>query len=377
MGVMAGLSERMLAHAGRDVEVTTGTDRRATLDGADFVITQIRVGGMAARHLDESIPPKYGIVGQETTGPGGMFKALRTLPHMIDIARDVADICPRAFILSYTNPSGIVTEAVGRHTDANFVGMCSGMPNIQDRLAERFADIWPDLKTYCVGLNHLGFVYRFVAGGQDVTADAVARVVAHEREHDNADWARTVERFGAVPIGYVNHYVHPRDSLKHYDPAANTRAQDIMAIERDLFAEAADPKTVTKPEILKRRGGGGYANITFKVMRAIVGDTGQEWTVSTRNGGAVDGIDPDAAVEVTCRIGAGGPEPIPVGPMPVAFGGLVQQVKAYETLVVEAAVTRSRATAVRALMNHPLCDKPDVAEALVDEMLAAHGLAFE
>ena len=380
LGVMAGLSRRMVAAAGSDIEVQDDVSLKKMLEGADFIVTEVRVGGMEARYLDESIPLKYGIIGQETTGPGGMMKALRTIPPMLDIARAVERVCPDAFVLNYTNPSGIVTEAVTKHTNARFIGLCSGIPGMTRRIREKIGDTYPDLHVYCVGLNHLGFIHRLTSQGRDVTDEAIARLYARDEraEVDNAQMAlaKLVGTINAVPISYVNYYYHRRQRVEHAQAAPETRAQTIMKIQKDVFEEAAREDSHGKPEALKKRGGGGYSSVTFAVMDAIHNDTGAEIGCSVPNRGTVEQIDDDASVEVVCKIGRNGPEPIPVGPIPLAYRGLVLAVKAYETLTVEAAVTRSRKLALQALLNHPLVGDLDVAEPMLDELLEAHGLDF-
>jgi len=380
LAVMAGLSERMLRHRERGIPVRSGTRLEPLLEGANFVITQIRVGGMAARRLDETIPLRYGIIGQETTGPGGMCKALRTIPPMLDIARSVERVAPAAVILNYTNPSGIITEAVTRYTGARLVGLCSGMPGIRQELARRLGPRYPGLQTYCVGLNHLGFVHRILSEGRDVTGEAIERLCAEdEREAtDNAEMAlpRVTRALGAVPISYALYYLRRSDRLKEAADRKETRADTVARVEREILEESARPETVTRPEALDRRGGHGYAAITFSVLHAILHNTGDELAMSVPNRGAVAGIAADAAVEVVCRVDASGATPLPVGPIPPAFRGLVLAVKAYETLTVEAAVRRERRLVKQALVNDPLVGDLDVIDPLVEEMLAAHGLAF-
>ena len=374
--IMAALARRMTVHAGRSLTVSAGTDLEQAVRGADFVITQIRVGGMNARHLDESIPLKYGIIGQETTGPGGLFKALRTIPPMLEIARTVERVAPEAFILNYTNPSGIVTEAVCNHTRARFIGLCSGIPGIQDGIESLLGERWPGIRTYCVGLNHLGFVHRYVCNGTDVTAAALAALYEHSCATGGIANPELLQVLQAVPISYVNYYFRRGQCVADARAKAQTRAEEIRAIEADIFAEAANPSCVTKPAALGRRGGGGYAAVTFRFVRAILHNRGDELACSVLNRGAVDGIADDAAVEIVCRVDAQGAAPLPVGPIPLPFRGLVQAVKAYETLTVRAAVERSRSLALQALLSHPLCGDLDVARPLLDEMLAAHGLDF-
>jgi len=379
MAVMAGLAQRMIAHARRDIAVRSGRELEPLLDGVDFVVTQIRVGGMAARVIDEKIPLQYGIIGQETTGPGGMFKALRTIPPMLEIARTVERAAPQAFILNYTNPSGIITEAVRHHTNARLIGLCSGIPDIQTRLKKLLADRYPHLRTFCVGLNHLGFIHKFLDGDRNVTREALDRLLELSEAQEaaarfpNPDVLRT---FDAVALGYLGYYIDRRQRVEDARAAGLTRAEVIMEIEQRIFEEARDPQVAAKPAALASRGGDGYSDITFRFLQAIHGNTGQELVCTVPNQGAVEGIDADAGVEIVCTVDGNGPHPLPVGPIPLAFRGLVQAVKAYETLTVEAAVTRRRKSAVQALVNHPLVGDLKVAESLVDEMLAAHGLNF-
>jgi 6-phospho-beta-glucosidase len=371
---MAGLAARMIAKAGRQIELKQGPALEPLLEGADFVITQIRVGGMAARHLDESIPLNYGILGQETTGPGGLFKALRTIPPMLAIAETVAKAAPQALILNYTNPSGIITEAVCRYTSAKLIGLCAGIPSIQVDLAAKLKDVYPDLRTYSIGLNHLGFVHKFVSGGQDVTQAALERLYPLNGKADAE--AALVRRLGAVPIGYLNYFYHRKERLEHALRAPETRAQAVQKLEAQILSEAAQPGTDSKPQALESRGGGGYSDITFGFMDAIYNNTNVELTCSQPNGSSTEGIDPEAVLEITCRVGRHGATPIPCGRIPLAFRGLVQTVKAFETLAVEAAVKKERRLVVQALMNHPLAGDLDMIEPLVDEMLKAHHLDY-
>jgi 6-phospho-beta-glucosidase len=379
LAIMAGLAERMIRRSRRAVAVASSIHLEPMLEGADFVICQIRVGGMAARHLDETIPLKYGIIGQETTGPGGMFKALRTIPPMIKIAATVARVAPHAFILNYSNPSGIVAEAVTKYSQARFVGLCSGIPGIQQRLQRQLSSRYPDLKTYCVGLNHLGFVHKMLCNGRDVTREAIDYLAAQEQKEPaaNADPSLHLAKvLGAIPISYARYYFQRGYMLDKARTAAETRAQQVMKIEREVLAQAADAATDTKPEALRRRGGGGYAAITLSFLSAIHHDTGAELVASVPNRGCVEGIDSDASVEVVCKVNRRGPVPLPVGAIPLAFRGVVQAVKAYETLVVEAAVRQDRKLALQALLNHPLAGDLAVCEPLLDEMTRAHHIPF-
>lgn len=376
LAVMAGLAGRMVRRYGHGAGVKVLDDLEKALEGVDFVITQIRVGGMQARWLDESIPLKYGILGQETTGPGGMFKALRTIPPMLEVARTVERVAPDAFILNYTNPSGIVTEAVTRHSRAKMIGLCSGIPLMIEEIRKNFGADYPDLHAYCVGLNHLGFIHRIVSGKREVTREIIGRMAAGEsaRGKDADALKQFALELGAIPIGYLDYYFHRGQMVRNLQAQEQTRAQQIMEIEKTVFDEAAAPGADRKPAALGARGGGGYSTVTFAAMDAILHDTDAELAVSVPNRGTVDGIGSGEVVEVVCRIGRNGATPIPVGPIPLAFRGLVQAVKAYEVLTVEAAMTRDRRLLKMALLNHPLVGDTDIIDPLLDEMLAAHHL---
>lgn len=380
LDIMAGLSQRMLKAAGREVKVARFGKLSEALPGTDFVITQIRVGGMEARILDEKIPLKYGIIGQETTGPGGMFKALRTIPRMLEIAEEVAEYAPDAFILNYTNPSGIITEAVTRHSRAKIIGLCSGIPGMQDKLKDDLGRFFPDIRSLCVGLNHLGFIYRIFSGSREITDEAIDRLMDLGRDSgDNAGMSLEpyVRSIRAIPITYLNYYFYRSRRLNEMRAASRTRGEDVLEIQEQILKESGSSSLCGYPEELKKRGGGGYARVTLDCMRAIWNDSGSELACSVRSAGAVEGIERDAVAELVCKIGRNGAEPIHIGRIPLAFRGLIQSVKAYETLTVEAAVEKSLDKVYQALLNHPLAGDFEIIVPLVDEMMKAHGLVFK
>jgi len=244
LGVMAGLARRMVQASGRRIEVRENVDLAQAARGADFVVTQIRVGGMAARQIDETIPLRYGVIGQETTGPGGMFKALRTIPVMIEVARTISEVAPGAFILNYTNPSGVVTEAVLNHTDARLLGLCSSIPLLQHRLRGLLAEPFGEVEIASVGLNHLGFVHRITAGGQDVTRAAIDHLHARHATNDGlfASALKIAPLLGAIPVEkYGDLYFHRRAEFAAMAGAERTRAQAVMDIEAQVLAQAGDP----------------------------------------------------------------------------------------------------------------------------------------
>ncbi|MBT9469937.1 MAG: 6-phospho-beta-glucosidase [Pseudomonadota bacterium] len=379
LAVMTGLARRMVAASGRKIAVRESADLALAAKGADFVVIQIRVGGMAARQIDETIPLRYGVIGQETTGPGGMFKALRTIPVMIEVAQVIAQVAPKAVILNYTNPSGVVTEAVLNHTSARLVGLCSSIPLMQARLRKLLAAEFGEVEIASVGLNHLGFINRITAAGQDVTPTAIAWL-AKTYAGNNALFASALKiapLLGAIPVEkYGDLYFHRRAELAEMQDAPRTRAQAVMDIEAEVLAEAADLAVQAKPPALIRRGGEGYSGVTFDTLDAILNDRGAMIVMSTLNRGAITGLPDDASVETLCRVDARGATALPTGEIPLAYRGLVQAVKAHESLTVQAAVTRSRDIALQALLAHPLVGDIDIAAPMLDDLLQAHGLNF-
>jgi 6-phospho-beta-glucosidase len=366
--ILTGLSERMVGSSGRDVRVWSTTDRRQALEDASFVNCLVRVGGMDARINDERIPLQYGIVGQETTGPGGMMKALRTIPPMLELAHEMVTVCPDAWLINYTNPSGIIAEALGKHSQVQFVGLCSGPTGWIDWLLT-LMEVPPERAVVdWVGLNHLGFAVRVYVDGQDATEQAVEAAAGHWSV--DADWLRVL---GAIPASYLQYYYHhDRIVEKATAPGSRTRGEEVKEIEAELLRQYTDPDLDHKPALLQERGGGGYAEVAMAAMRAIHHNTGECQYIQTLNRGAVEGIPPDASVEIACMVDQAGPRPIHFGPLPLPVRGLIQSVKSYESLTVQAAVEESRRVALQALMAHPFTPSWDVAKPLLDDLLAAN-----
>ncbi len=366
--ILGALGRRMFAKAGLPVQVTTTTDRKRALEGATFVNGLIRVGGMDARINDEKIPLRYNIIGQETTGPGGMMKALRTIPVMLGLAHDMEAVCPDAWLINYTNPSGIIAEALGKYSKVHYVGLCSG-PKGWIEATVRALGVEPSrANAEWVGLNHLGFLIRLWVDGQDVTAQAVEAAAKHW--NIDAEWMATL---GAVPSSYLHYYYHHGSTVQAaQQPGHRTRGEQVKEIEAECLHLYADPNLDEKPAILKKRGGGGYAEVAMAAMQAIYHNKGESQIVQVLNRGAVDGIPADASVEIACIVDRTGPHPIRVGELPLPIRGLVQHVKAYESLTVQAAVEGSRRIALQALMSHPLVPSWEVARPLLDDLLAAN-----
>jgi 6-phospho-beta-glucosidase len=368
LNILGGLSRRMLAKAGLPAMVTTTADQRRALEGATFVNCLIRVGGMEARVNDERIPLKHGLIGQETTGPGGMMKALRTIPVMLDLANEMTQICPDAWLINYTNPSGIIAEALGKHSQVRYISLCSGPKGWSQAILNLMGVDPARANVDWVGLNHLGFATRVWVDGKDVTEKAVAAVAGHWSI--DAEWLRTL---GAIPASYLRYYYH-RDLVMQEasQPGYRTRGEQVKEVEAELLRQYSDANLAEKPELLKKRGGGGYADVALAAMLAIHYNRAERQITQVLNQGAVDDIPPDASVEIPCLVDSMGPHPLRMGAIPLPIRGLIQAVKAYESLTVQAAVEGSRHVAMQALMAHPLIPSWEVAKPLMEEMLAAN-----
>jgi 6-phospho-beta-glucosidase len=367
--VVGALAGRMLARdgfAGR-LELTGELDR--AVDGADFVLVQIRVGGQAARRSDETVPLSCGCIGQETTGAGGFAKALRTVPVVLEIAEQVRRrAAPGAWIVDFTNPVGIVTRAL---LDAGHraVGLCNVAIGFQRGMA-RMLGVEPGrLIVDQVGLNHLTWVRAVWLDGTDVLGDLLA---AHGDELAAASGLqrRLLEELGAVPSYYLR-YFYAHDAVLQQQRAGVPRAEVVAEIERELLELYRDPALDTKPALLERRGGAFYSEAATGLVASLVDGTGDVHVVDMRNGGTLAGLADDDVVELPARVGRTGPVPLEQPPLAPELLGLVQHVAAYEWLAVQAAAGGDPLVARKALLAHPLIGQDEIAGELLERLAAA------
>jgi 6-phospho-beta-glucosidase len=367
--VVGGLAQRMLDAAGYDgtLEVTDELER--ALDGASFVLIQLRVGGQQARLSDETIPLACGCIGQETTGAGGLGKALRTVPVVLDIATRVRELAADdAWIVDFTNPVGIVTRSL---LDAGHraVGLCNVAIGFQ-RSCARLLDADPGrVLVDQVGLNHLTWVRRVLVDGDDLLPDLIAD---HGDELvEGTDIPRDlVERLGAVPSYYLR-YFYRHDDVLAEQLVGKPRAAEVAEIERELLELYRDPSLTTKPKLLERRGGAFYSEAATQLVASLASDTGDVQVVDVRNDGTLTGLADDDAVEVPARITARGPEPIEQPPLAPELLGLTQHVAAYERLAARAAIEGDRELVYKALLAHPLVGQVPPVEELTERLLEA------
>jgi 6-phospho-beta-glucosidase len=364
--IVGGLAGRMLRRVGWPGALRLTDRHEEALDGSRFVIVQLRVGGQRARLSDETIPGRFGFIGQETTGPGGFAKALRTLPVVLDLADEMARRAqPGAWLVDFTNPTGIVTQAL---LDAGHraIGLCNVAIALQRNLAERFG-VAPDaVRLDHVGLNHLSWERAVLVDGVDRLPEILEDPAAFPgAEGFPPELVRTI---GAIPSYYLRYYYLARSILEH-QRSGKTRAEEVMEIEAELLQMYRDPKLDEKPELLARRGGAFYSDAAAALIASLQDGTGDVQVVNVRNGGAIPSVPDDDVVEVPARIDRDGAHPEPTTPLAPEMLGLVQHAKAYERLTIEAAATGSRRAALRALLANPLVGDFDGAAPLLDALL--------
>ncbi len=368
---VGGLARRMLDRNGHPARLVLTTDRLAALEGADFILTQIRVGGMAARQLDETIPPRYGVIGQETVGPGGIAKALRTVPVMLDIARDVERLAPQSTLINFTNPSGLVTEALRCHSGVQAIGLCNLPTNLRVEIAALLGAAPEQVTLDYVGLNHLGWVRGVWVDGQDRMQQALQAMIAMaEQERDPVFSPDLLETLGLIPGYYLAFYYHHDRMLANQRQASQTRAERAREIEKELLKQYADPSLAEKPALLSERGGALYSTAAVSLIASLVNDTGDTHILNVPNETTLTDLPPQAVVEVPCRVDASGAHPLPAAPIPAHIRGLIQGVKAAEMLTIQAAITGDRRVALQALLAHPLVPSFAAAQSLLAALLA-------
>jgi 6-phospho-beta-glucosidase len=372
---VAGVSQRMTARAGGPFAVTATGDLVAGVADADVVLLQLRVGGQAARHCDETWPHEAGVIGQETTGPGGFAKALRTVPVVLDIAETIRKHAKKdAWIIDFTNPVGIVTRAL-LTAGHRAVGLCNVAIGFQRRFANLLGVEHRHIRLGHVGLNHLTWeraVYLAdpadPAAGRDVLPDLLEHHLATIAEEEELP-AAALRLQHAVPSYYLRYY-YAHDEVLGRQLAEPTRAEEVMDIERALLRQYADPAVDTKPEELAQRGGAFYSEAAVDLIASLSGDVRDVQVVNVRNDGILPFLPDDHVIEVPATIAAGGPAALAVGELPGEMAGLISHVAEYERLALSAAVRGGRDWVLRALLAHPLVGQLDKAERLTDLLLA-------
>ncbi|MYS92536.1 MULTISPECIES: 6-phospho-beta-glucosidase [Streptomyces] len=371
LDLVGGLARRILARQDHPGRITTTTDLDQAVDGADAVLLQLRVGGQAAREQDETWPLECGCVGQETTGAGGLAKALRTVPVVLDIADRVRRTNPHAWIIDFTNPVGIVTRALLR-AGHKAVGLCNVAIGLQRKFAGLLGVEPPEVHLDHVGLNHLTWETGVRLGGPE-GEDVLPGLLTRHGDRIAADLRlprALLDRLGVVPSYYLRYY-YAHDEVVRELGTKPSRAAEVAAMERELLTLYADPSLDGKPALLAERGGAYYSEAAVDLAAALLGGGGTPYqVVNTYNRGTLPFLPDDAVIEVQAAVGAKGASPLPVPSVDPLYAGLMANVTAYEDLALEAALHGGRTRVFRALLSHPLIGQYEYAEALTDRLIA-------
>lgn len=378
--IVGNLAKRMVKKAGIDMEIHLTLDRREALKDADFVTTQLRVGLLEARIKDESIPLSHGVIGQETNGAGGLFKALRTVPVVLDIIKDVEELCPNAWIINFTNPTGVITEAVFRYTDfKNYIGLCNVPIGMRNGIAKLFEVENERIQMDFAGLNHMVYGLNVALDGEDVTDEAIDKFVHSKLTMQNIKAiefnADFVKNLGLVPCPYHRYYYKTKEMLEeelNEFAKGKARGQVVKELEDQLFELYKDENLDIKPPQLEKRGGAYYSDAACNLISSIYNDKRDIQVVNTINNGAIRNFKDNQAVEVSSVITKNGPKPLSIGYLPDAVDGLVSQIKSFEMLAAKAAVYGDYNAAYLALCINPLIPSDDLAKTILDEMMEAH-----
>jgi 6-phospho-beta-glucosidase len=378
--IVGDFCERIAEHAGAAFKVTLTDNRRDAIRGASYVITQLRVGFIPARREDEYLGKRHGLVGQETTGIGGMAKALRTIPVLLDIARDIRELAPTALLVNFTNPSGLITEALTRYAPmVPSVGLCNSpittkmeiLSGLETITGQKIAPENAELDS--LGLNHLTWYRGFKVNGKDFWPEIISMYVKNLRDEPDPEWPpELVASLGMMPNSYLQYFYDTSHKLQAQEKWPPSRAEQVLKIEADLLAQYADPKQTTVPADIMKRGGAWYSTLATQVINAHYNDLHQVEIVNVRQNGAVAGYPAEWVMELPCTIDHDGIHPLPAKPLPDACYGLLAQVKAYELLTVEAAVHGDRNAGYQALLAHPLGPEASQIQSVLDDMLATN-----
>ncbi|WP_438348497.1 6-phospho-beta-glucosidase [Paenibacillus sp. FA6] len=372
--IVGNLCERMIQAENIPCRVIMTQDLDEALQDADFVLGQIRVGKLPARVLDEKIPLKYDLIGQETCGIGGFFKAMRTIPAMLHVAERMKVLCPNAWLINFSNPAGILTEALLNHTDVKMIGLCNVPFNMFKSIRESL-QLKQEKITY-VGLNHLSWITAIEQDGKDYLKTALDMGLNSEAMQNipSSGFSKElIQLVGAIPSSYMEYYYFKEKKLKLTQDSELTRGEKCMQIEEELLNIYLDSTLHTKPELLSTRGGANYSEVAISLVDAIYNDKQEVHVVNLLNKGALDFMEDSDAIEVCAVVGKDGAKPIKIsGFHNQHIIDYMRMIKAYERETVAAAVYGNEDAAMRALMMNPLVGDYDVAHACFIEMKEAH-----
>lgn len=378
LGVVGGFVRRMAQAKGAPFRIELSGDQQAAVGGASYIITQLRVGKMQARREDEYLGKRHGLIGQETTGVGGMAKALRTIPVILDIARDVLELAePDAVLLNFTNPAGLITQALRQYVpNLVSVGVCNVPINAKMAILERLEQashqrIDPQrAQLDSLGLNHLSWHRGFRLDGEDVWQQVMDAFISEVERGTEPPWdIHTIEALGMIPNYYLQYYYYTERMLARQEQWPPSRAEQVMEVEAELLRQYANPSLTEPPPDLTKRGGAYYSTVATQLINAHYNDLGEIHIVNVPNQGAVAEWSADWVLEMPVRVNRRGFHPLPSEPLPPVCFGLLAQVKVFELLTIEAAIHGDRKSAYQALLAHPLGPQADRIQAVLDDLL--------
>lgn len=373
LNIVGDFCERVLLENGLEPRILRSTDLKRAVDGTDYIVTQIRAGKLEARIRDEKIPLSFGLVGQETTGIGGFTNALRTIPQIGHIAETVEQYAPDAWLVNFTNPSGIITEYLLNHTRVRSVGLCNLPIGAQERIARLLNVPMESVRLETVSLNHCGAITAAYVDGNDVLPELLSAESLDAAEAKD-DWVRLyrpiIELLNAVPNDYLQYFFYRDRKLQEFLAAEQTRGEACKDIETRLLSYYADLRNVTVPDMLSERGGHLYSEAAIALIASLSGAAPGNHVVDVQNQGVLDFLSDDSVIETSCFVENGSFRRNPVKAKPNAvLKALISGVKAYEKLTVEAALSGDRTTALQALACNPITADLDKAAPCLTEML--------
>ena len=375
--IVGGFAQRRVAALGSPFKVRLTLDRKEALDGANYVITQFRVGQMAARREDEYLGQRHHLVGQETTGVGGMAMALRTIPVMLDIAKDIQFLAPNALLLNFTNPSGLITEALNIYAPGlSAVGVCNSAFTTKMAILNRLSQVHGEkydadqTEILSLGLNHLSWNYGFKIDGRDVWPEVFDLYLEDLRKSENPEFdPNAISRLKMIPNSYLAYFYEEKRKIAEQGQWPPSRAEHVMVLEKELLDYYQDTAQINLPESLMKRGGAYYSTVATAILSAHYNNLGETHIVNVNHKGAVRGWEHDWVLEMPCRVDRSGIHPIPTEPLPLFNYILLEQVKRYELVTVEAAVHGDYQAALRGLITHPLGPVDEKAEEVLNDIL--------
>jgi 6-phospho-beta-glucosidase len=372
--VVKQLADRMTRAAGLDLKFTISTDYRDALRDCDCVLTSFRPGGFEARYIDESVPLKHGIIGQETQGPGGFFMAMRSLHILRQLTDQMEKVCPKARIFNYTNPVNIVAEAVSRHTSIPIVSLCEG-PIIYNRRYMEWCGLdFAKLDFVAIGVNHASWTVRHQYEGRDVMPLVAAGYDRVRKSHGANSYEERLLRLavtmGSLPSEYFQYYYFEKELFEELRAKKTTRSQDIMAAIPDYWQHYREQSVAEAPKLEQDRSRGGIheLELALDAMDAFYNNKREVMTVNVRNNGAIPNLPSDLVVELPGFVDRNGVAPTCHGPLPEHLVGLVYKLANYQVLAAEAGWGGDRRQAIQALASHPFMRSLPVTEALYDDM---------